>query len=131
MPIHTWWVDSGATTHVSIFLQGCLWSRPPNDAERFIYVSDDKMAKVEAIGTFGLLLKTSVYLDLKKTYIVSSFRRNLISIPALDKSRYYCSFGNLKFSISLNSNVIGTSSLLCMTTFICWILLSHLMKPCI
>ena len=26
VPSHTWWVDSGATTHVSIFLQGCLWS---------------------------------------------------------------------------------------------------------
>ena len=69
------------------------------------------MTKVEAIGTFRLLLKTGVYLDLKKTYIVPSFRRNLISIFVLDKSGYYCSFGNLKFRLSLNSNVIGTGSL--------------------
>ena len=33
------------------------------------------------------------------------------SISILDKSGYYCSFGSLKFSISLNSNVIGTGSL--------------------
>ena len=111
VPSHTWWVDSGATTHVSISLQGCLWSRLPNDYERFIYVGDGKTAKVEAIGTFRLLLKTGVYLDLKETYVVPSFRRNLISISVLDRSGYYCSFGNSKFGLSLNSNVIGTGSL--------------------
>ena len=73
-------------------------------------MGDGKTAKVEAIGTFRLL-KTGVYLDLKETYVVPSFRQNLISISVLDKSGYYCSFGNLKFSLSLNSNVIGTGSL--------------------
>ena len=111
VPSHTWWVDSGATTHVSISLQSCLWSRLPNDSEIFIYVGDGKTAKVEAIGTFRLLLKTGVYLDLKETYVVPSFRRNLISISVLDRSGYYCSFGNSKFGLSLNSNVIGTGSL--------------------
>ena len=60
---------------------------------------------------FRLLLKTGVYLDLKETYVVPSFRRNLISISVLDRSGYYCSFGNSKFGLSLNSNVIGTGSL--------------------
>ena len=69
------------------------------------------MEKVEAIGTFRLLLKTGVYLDLKETYVVPSFRWNFISIFVLDKSGYYCSFGNSKFSLSLNSNVIGIGSL--------------------
>ena len=67
--------------------------------------------KVEAIGTFRLLLKTSIYLDLKETYVVLSFRWNLISISLLEKFGYYCSFGNSKFSLSLNSNVIGIVSL--------------------
>ena len=70
-----------------------------------------KMTKVEAIRTFRLLLKTGVYLDLKETYVVPSFRWNMISISVVDKSGYYCSFGNLKFSLSLNSNVIGSGSL--------------------
>ena len=86
VPSHTWWVDYDATTHVSVSLQGCLWSRPPNDSERFIYVGDGKTTKVEAIGTFRLLLKTGVYLDLKETYVVPSFRRNLISIYVLNRS---------------------------------------------
>ena len=65
-------------------------------------MGDGKTTKVEAIGTFRLFLKTGVYLDLKETYVVSSFRRNLISISVLDKFGYYCSFGNFKFSLSLN-----------------------------
>ena len=74
-------------------------------------MGDGKTAKVEAIGTFRLLLKIGIYLDLKDTYDVPSFRKNLISISVLDKSGYYCSFGNSKFNLSLNSNVIGTGFL--------------------
>ena len=54
--------------------------------EGFIYVGNGKTTKVEAIETFRLLLKTSVYLDLKETYVVPSFGWNLISIFVLDKS---------------------------------------------
>ena len=35
----------------------------------------------------------------------------MISISVLDKSEYYCSFGNSKFSLSLNSKVIGIGPL--------------------
>ena len=58
-----------------------------------------------------MLLTTGCYLDLKDTFVVPSFRRNLVSISALDKSGYSCSFRNGQFSLSLNSNVIGTGSL--------------------
>ena len=111
VPRHTWWIDSGATTHISVSMQGCLWSRKPNDAERCIYVGDGKAASVEAIGTFRLLLKTGCFLDLEETFIVPSFRRNLVSISTLDKFGYSCSFGNNKFSLFQNSNLVGTGSL--------------------
>ena len=111
VPRHTWSIDSGATTHISVSMQGCLSCRKPNDAERFIYVGDGKSVEVEAIGNFRLLLKTGYYLDLKETYVVPSFRRNLVSISTLDKFGYFCSFGNSQFSLSLNSNIIGTGSL--------------------
>ena len=74
-------------------------------------MGNDKTTKVEAIKTFRLLLKMSVYLDLKEPYVVRSFRRNLISISVLNKFGYYCSFGNFKYCLSLNSNVISTGSL--------------------
>ena len=74
VPTHTWWLDSGATTNISVTMQGCLNCRKPSDAERFIYVGNGKSVEVEAIGTFRLLLKTGYYLDLNETYIVPSFR---------------------------------------------------------
>ena len=86
VPKDTWWVDSGATTHISMTMQGCLWSRPPSDDERFIFVGDGKKVAVEPIGTFRLHLKTGFYLDLFETFVVPSFRRNMISISSLDKS---------------------------------------------
>ena len=66
----------------------------PSDAERFIFVGDGNRVAVEAIGTFRLLLKIRVYLDLFETFVAPSFRRNLISISSLDKSGFSCSFGN-------------------------------------
>ena len=50
--------------------------------------------EVEAIGHFRLLLKTGIYLDLKETFIVPSFRRNLVSIFVFDKLGYACSLKN-------------------------------------
>ncbi|PIN17418.1 hypothetical protein CDL12_09919 [Handroanthus impetiginosus] len=91
--------DSGATTEISISMQGCLRSRVPTDAERFIFVGNGKSMGVVAIGTFRLLLKTGSYFDLEETFVVPSFRQNLISVSILDKSGYSCSFGNNKFSL--------------------------------
>ena len=73
VPKHTWWIDSGATTHISVSMQGCLSYRKPNDGERYIFVGDDKKVEVEAIETFRLLLKSGTYLDLNETYVVPSF----------------------------------------------------------
>ncbi|KAF2295217.1 hypothetical protein GH714_032187 [Hevea brasiliensis] len=42
VPRHTWWIDSGAKTHISVSMQGCLNYRKPNDGERYIYVDDGK-----------------------------------------------------------------------------------------
>ena len=111
-PMNTWWVDSGATTHISNSMQGCLWSRPPSDAERFIYVADDNKVAVEAVGTFRLCFKTGFYLDLFETFYVLSFRRNSVSISRLDKFGYHCSFGNNKVSLFQNSNLICSGHLI-------------------
>ena len=57
-PRHMWWIDSGATTYISVSMQGCLSCRKPIDVERYIFIGDGKLVEVEAIGTFRLLLKT-------------------------------------------------------------------------
>ena len=50
VPTNTWWIDMGATTHISVTMQGCLRSRMPTDGERYIYVGNDNKATVKAIG---------------------------------------------------------------------------------
>ena len=84
VPRNIWWIDSGVITHISVSMQGCLSYRAPNDAKRFIYVGDGKSVEVEAIGHFRLLLKTRIYLDLKETFIVPSFKRNLVFISKIN-----------------------------------------------
>lgn len=74
-------------------------------------MGDGKSVEVKAIGHFRLLLGTGYFLDLLDTFIVLSFRRNLLSVSLLDKFGYFCSFGNNQFSLSINSNVVGTGFL--------------------
>ena len=93
-------------------MQGCLSCQTPNDSERYIFEDDDNKIEVEAIVHFKLLLKTDCYLNLKETFVVLSFRRNLISISVLDKSRYSCLQGNGKFSRFQGFNLISTRFLI-------------------
>ena len=74
-------------------------------------MGDGKSVEVEVIRHFRLLLCIGLYLDLKDTFVVSLFRRNLISISYLDKFGYSCYFGNTQVNLSLNSKVIGNCSL--------------------
>ena len=112
VPSDTWWIDTGATTHISVTMQACHSSRLPIDGERYIYTGNGKKAQVQAIRTFQLMLDSGFILILENTFIVPSFRRNLISVSCLDKSGYLCSFGNETFSLFQNSKVIGTGSLI-------------------
>ena len=111
VPKHTWWIDSGVTTYISVSMQGCLSCQKPNDGERYIFVGDGKKVEVDAIRIFRLLLKSGTYLDLNETFVVPSFRRNLVSIFVLNKFGYSCSFGNNKFILLQNSNLVGADSL--------------------
>ncbi|RDY14167.1 hypothetical protein CR513_00803, partial [Mucuna pruriens] len=64
----TWWVDSGATTHISVTMQGYLSSRPPSDDERFIFVGNENKVLVESF-------KAEVELQLgKKIKVIKSDR---------------------------------------------------------
>ena len=56
IPKHTWWINTGA----SMSMQGCLRSRLSTDSKRFIYVGNNNVTLVEAIGLFRLQLKTSI-----------------------------------------------------------------------
>ena len=76
-----------------------------------VYVGNGNKAAVKAIGIFRLQLDSGCTLDLEETFVVLSFKWNLISVSCLDKYGYYCSFRNGMVSLYINSNVIGTGSL--------------------
>ena len=38
VPSNTWWIDSGATTHVTNLMQGFLTTRKPKESEKFLYM---------------------------------------------------------------------------------------------
>lgn len=50
-------------------------------------------------------------MDLHETFVVPSFRRNFISISALDKYGLTCSFGNGKFGLFHDSKLVGSGFL--------------------
>lgn len=77
----------------------------------YIYVGDGKTIEVEEIRKFILLLNIGFYLNLNKTFIVPSFRSNLISISTLDKSSFSCFFGIKKFNLFCDSKLVAFSSL--------------------
>ena len=50
------------------------------DGERYIYVGNSNKAAMKAIGLFRLQLDFGCTLDLEETFVVPSFRWNLISV---------------------------------------------------
>jgi len=47
VPNNTWWLDSGATTHVSHVLQGFLSIQPIRGTEKFLYMGNRMKAQIE------------------------------------------------------------------------------------
>ena len=94
VPTDTWWIDTSATTHISVMMQGCLRSRMPTNGDRYIYVGNGNKAAVKAISIFRLQLDFRCTLDLEETFVVLSFKWNLIFVSCLDKCGYNCSFRN-------------------------------------
>jgi len=63
VPNNTWWLDCGATTHVSHVLQGFLSIQPIRGTEKFLYMGNRMKARIEGIGTYKLILDSGCCLD--------------------------------------------------------------------
>src|SRR5438046_2734173 len=80
----SWWIDSGATVHVTNSLQGFHTVSHLGRGERSLRVANGKEAKVEAVGVLHLELDNGYILRLNNVVFVPSMRRNLISVSLLD-----------------------------------------------
>ncbi|WVZ17437.1 hypothetical protein V8G54_010419 [Vigna mungo] len=84
VPENTWWLDSGATTHVSNIMQGFLSIQPIKGTEKYLYMGNRMKARIEGIGTYRLIINTGYCLNLEKCLYVPSCARNLIFVAKLD-----------------------------------------------
>ncbi|RVW56243.1 Retrovirus-related Pol polyprotein from transposon TNT 1-94 [Vitis vinifera] len=112
VPSNTWWIDSGATTHVTNLMQGFLTTRKPKESEKFLYMGNRLKVEVVAVGTYRLLLETGHRMDLLNTFYVPSISRNLVSLSKLDATGYSVLFSSGQLSLMLNSVTVG-SGILC------------------
>ena len=99
VPNNTWWLDCGATTHVSNMMQGFLTIQTINPMENFLFMGNRMKALVEGIGTYRLVLDTGYHLDLYQTLYVPSVSMNLISVSKLDTIGFSFKIGNGCFSL--------------------------------
>ncbi|KAL1194913.1 Retrovirus-related Pol polyprotein from transposon TNT 1-94 [Cardamine amara subsp. amara] len=84
VPRNTWWLDSGASTHVSHIEQGFSTIQPLKGTERYLFMGNRMKARIEGIGTYRLIFDTGCFIDLENCLYVPECARNLVSVSRLD-----------------------------------------------
>ena len=90
VPTDTWWIDSSATNHVSVSMEGCLHFRKPRSEAKYRLTGNDTSARVEGIITFRLFLNIGHFFDLINTFVIPTFLLNLVYVFTMDKFDYTC-----------------------------------------
>jgi hypothetical protein len=72
-PNNTWWIDSGSTIHIVNSMQGFLTTRKPASNEQRVYSGNKLFSKVEAVGTYRIILKSRYVLDLENVFFIPKF----------------------------------------------------------
>ncbi|KAH6785263.1 hypothetical protein C2S51_037718 [Perilla frutescens var. frutescens] len=90
----SWVVDTGATDHVCMSLQGFLVKRQLSEDEITVYMGNATRVAAVAVGDVVLPFSSDRTLVLKDCLYVPGFRRNLISVSKLIMDGYSVSFDN-------------------------------------
>ncbi|KAK9750981.1 hypothetical protein RND81_02G233800 [Saponaria officinalis] len=78
VPSNTWWLDSGATTHVSHIKQGYSSIQPIKGVEQYLSMWNRMKAQIEGIGTYRLILDTGCHIDLIDCLYVLILRLDIV-----------------------------------------------------
>ena len=109
VPSNTWWLDSGATTHVSNTMHGFLTFHSTNLNVDFLFMGNRMKAPIEGMGTYRLVLDTICHLDRLQTLYVPSLSRNLVYVSKLDVIGFTFKIGNGCFNLfNKNDSLIGS-----------------------
>ncbi|MFA1236636.1 hypothetical protein, partial [Klebsiella pneumoniae] len=77
VPENSWWIDSGATVHISNCLQLFQSRREPTMHEKSVYSGNKMRSHVKAVGTCRIYLETCAILKLHDVFYIPSYSRNL------------------------------------------------------
>ena len=95
----TWWLDSGATIYACNPMQAVISIRSPTSLEQCVYMGDGTKVQVDFLGVVRLQLSTRNFFELQDVAYIPSIRRDLISIPILDRFGYSFLFGTGKVKL--------------------------------
>ena len=109
---NSWWLDSGATVHVTNSLQGFKTKRVPNKDDLKVFVGNGERVRVDFVGLASLELESGFILELVDVVYVPSMTRNLLSVSKLVKSNLQFEFDESGFSIFRNKSFIGNGLLI-------------------
>ena len=87
----TWVIDSRATNHVCVSLQGFKEMRSLLDRSFTLSTGDGNLVLAKAVGEVHLYFDESMVIILRDCFYVPNFKRNLISVACLFKDSYYVS----------------------------------------
>ena len=90
--VDNWVIDSGATNHVCVSLQGFRETRSLVEEHISLRTGDGKAVSAEAVGDIYLYFDEFRFILLKDCFYVPNFKRNLISVACLINDCYSVSF---------------------------------------
>ena len=90
-----WVVDSGATNHVCVSLQGFVETRSLHDRSFSLRTGDGSLVVAEAVGDVQIYFDNVRFILLKDCFYVPSFKRNLISVSCLVQDNYSVLFNKM------------------------------------
>lgn len=111
VPRNTWWLDSGASTHVSHIEQGFSTIQPLKGTESYLFMGNRMKARIVGIGTYRLIFDTGCFIDLENCLFVPECARNLISVSRLDDLGFDFKIGHGVFSLYRKDYFYGNGTL--------------------
>ena len=99
-------LDNDATIHACNSMQAVISRRSPTSLEQYVCMGDGTKVQVDFLGVVRLHLSTRNFLELQDVAYIASIRKNLISVPILDRLGYSFLFGTEKVKLYKDSLLI-------------------------
>jgi hypothetical protein len=113
--VDSWWIDSGATRHVC---KNKKMFKTINEDGSVLYMGNASTVQVQGKGTIEIEFTSGKTLTLKDVFYVPEVRKNLISVPLLNKNGFKSVFEGDKFILSKGGVFVG-KGYLCENMFKC------------